>query len=60
MRDKKDRHKALNRFKDISKKCFGAIKSIGWGKGKRIICSTCNKEVIKGTYKNGKWYCKEC
>ncbi len=60
MKDRKERYKSLSKFKDVAKKCFGAITSIGWGKGKKILCSVCKKEVTKGTYKEGKWYCKEC
>lgn len=60
MRDKKDRYKAFNKFKDVSHKCFGPSSSCGYGKGQKIICSVCGKEVSKGVYKEGKWYCKEC
>ena len=60
MRDKKERYKALNKFKNVSHRCFGIVASIGFGKGSKIVCSICKKEVRKGTYIAGIWKCKEC
>jgi len=60
MRDRKDRLKAFSRFKDTAHKCFGNRKITGYGDGKKIICSICKKEVGKGKFKDGVWYCKDC